>query len=249
MRGGKIFRFCYLLTLAILVISGGALALRLTELRRGDTFYAQAGGTGETAPLPAAPAEELEDEAPEVPELSARLSQFAKTYPEAAAWLQIPDTPLDYPVMLGTDNRFYLDHLPDGSRNDLGSLFLDYRTCADSVHLIVYGHNGAGGKMFGLLKQYESPDCFSEHPALTLAVAERVVVCPIFSVRRVEAGGDAYRLEFEEDGSLQDYIRRAAAESLYPIEADGEAAAGVVTLSTCTGWGNQRLIVQALLPE
>ena len=180
-------------------------------------------------------------------ELSLRLSDFIDEYSDAAIWLQIPDTPLDYPVMLGTDNQFYLNHLPNGNKNALGSLFLDYRTNEDSVHLIVYGHNGSGGKMFGLLTQYESQDYFLEHKTLTVATSDAVYVCPIFSVRRVEAGGNAYRLEFEDNNSLTDYINQATAESLYQIDVELEDAARVLTLSTCTGWRNQRFIVQAVM--
>lgn len=256
------FRFFYLLVLMAFVVSATALVVRSAELRRGDAFYEQAEETVEQASpssagrSPATPAaqpvapqeQEAGPTAPEKPELSMRLAQFAEEYPDAALWLQLPDTPLDYPVMLGTDNQFYLDHLPDKTRNALGSLFLDYRTGEDSIHLIVYGHNGAGGKMFGLLKEYASQDYFLEHRTLTAATADCVYTCPIFSVRRVEADSGAYRLEFEDNESLKRYIEQAAAESIYPTDVDLEDAAGLLTLSTCSGWRrSQRLIVQALL--
>lgn len=259
MRKNRLFRVFYLLILTVFILSGAALATRLAELERGNQFYERIEMVEEPpAPVnPSPPAdsavrpaalEEQEPAPPEIHELSLRLSRFAGEYPDATLWLQLPGTPLDYPVMLGADNQFYLDHLPDGSENALGSLFLDFRTNEDSVHLIVYGHNGSGGKMFGLLKQYESQDYFLEHRALTVATSEAVHVCPIFSVRRVEAGGSAYRWEFEDGGSLKDYISQAAAESLYQTGVELEGAARVLTLSTCTGWRNQRLIVQALIP-
>lgn len=202
-----------------------------------------------TSPVqPAVPKDqESESVSPKPHELSLRLSHFAEEYSDTAIWLQIPDTPLDYPAMLGADNQFYLNHLPNGNKNALGSLFLDYRTNEDSVHLIVYGHNGSGGKMFGLLKQYESQDYFLEHKTLTVATSDAVYTCPIFSVRQVEAGGNAYRLEFEDNNSLTDYINQAAAESLYQIDAELEDVTRVLTLSTCTGWRNQRFIVQAVM--
>lgn len=251
MRRNKIFQFFYILVLAIFIVFGAALVVRLTELRRGNEFYAQTGETGETiSPVPVV----LEKDGQgyktlpmEFPELLTRLSRFAKEYPDAVAWLQLPGTSLDYPVMLGTDNQFYLNHLPDGSKNALGSLFLDCRANEESVHLIVYGHNGSGGKMFGLLKQYESQDYFLEHKTLTVTTVNRVYVCPIFSVRHVTADDDAYELDFGDSDGLRNYIRQAEAESLYPIEADWEDAAGVLTLSTCTGRKGQRFIVQAII--
>lgn len=259
MKTGKAFRICYLLALVVFILLGTALALRTAELRRGHAFYeafvgAEAGMTAPTkAPAsPEAPAaleeREGEPDPPELHDLSLRLSQFCQTYPNAALWLQLPGTPLDYPVMLGADNQFYLNHLPDGSKNALGSLFLDYRIEAGSAHLIVYGHNGTGGTMFGLLRQYESRDYWLSHRTLTVATPDAVYICPIFSVRRVAADSGAYQLDFEDENSLIEYIDQAAAESLYQIEVDLERATGVLTLSTCTVWRSQRLIVQALLP-
>ena len=233
------------------------------ELQRGNAFYEQIEEREKPLPTisadppltvispvqPAVPKDqESEPVSPKPHELSLRLSHFAEEYSDTAIWLQIPDTPLDYPVMLGADNQFYLNHLPNGNKNALGSLFLDYRTNEDSVHLIVYGHNGSGGKMFGLLKQYESQDYFLEHKTLTVATSDAVYTCPIFSVRQVEAGGNAYRLEFEDNNSLTDYINHAAAESLYQIDVKLEDVTRVLTLSTCTGWRNQRFIVQAVFP-
>lgn len=261
-KKSKLFRCFYILILIIFIIFGTALVIQLAELQRGNEFYEQIEKTDKllstasvthspptTSPVqPAVPKDqECEPILPTPHELSLRLSHFVDEYSDAAIWLQIPDTPLDYPVMLGADNQFYLNHLPNGNKNALGSLFLDYRTNEDSVHLIVYGHNGSGGKMFGLLKQYESQDYFLEHKTLTVATSDAVYVCPIFSVRRVEAGGNAYRLEFEDNNSLTDYINQAAAESLYQIDVELEDVTRVLTLSTCTGWLNQRFIVQAVM--
>lgn len=255
MKASKAFRSCYLLTLAVFLLLVGALSGRLAQLHRAAVFYEQLEGGASAAPEGSSP--------PAVhapPEgrgctpvsqgphpLSLRLSRFAGECPDTAAWLQLPGTPLDYPVMLGADNQFYLNHLPDGSKNALGSLFLDCRTEEDSPHLIVYGHNGTGGTMFGLLERYESRDYYSEHKALTLATADRVYVCPIFSVRRVEAGSGAYNLKFEGESSLTGYIDQAAAESLYSIDVVPEGTSKILTLSTCTGRRSQRLVVQALI--
>lgn len=260
MRTSKAFRLFYLMTLAVFIVFATALAIRCAQLWRGTEFYGRLGETevftsSDFSDLTSAavssfgPEEQALDSAlPQIHEQSLRLAQFAEQYPETVMWLQLPGTALDYPVMLGTDNQFYLDHLPDGSRNVLGSLFLDYRTGEDSVHLIVYGHNGSKGKMFGLLKQYRSQDYFLEHKTLTLATLDCVWDCPIFSVRRVEADSDAYCLEFENSGGLTDYISQAVEQSLYQIDVDLEDVAGVLTLSTCTGWRDERFIVQAILP-
>ncbi len=260
MKENKAFKILYGAVLAIFVVSGVMLGLRLVKLHRGNEFYRQIGGgrgfssavLSDSISLGQSEASKNQGQKAvslEAPELSGYVSGLSEKYPGMAAWLQIPDTELDYPVMLGEDNQFYLDHLPDGRANPLGSLFLDCRSGKDGSHFIIYGHNGAGGKMFGLLKQYESREFYKEHAFLTIVMPEVVYVCPIFSVRRVEADSGAYQVEFAEEEERKEYVRQAVGEALYPTDADISHLAGIVTLSTCTGWGSQRLIVQAVLPE
>lgn len=233
MKGNKWFRFFYLVILLVFAGALGALAVQFGELRQGDRFYRQ------TAKAAAAE---------EVSRFPRYVSELAGEYPGLAAWLQIPGTSVNYPVMSGMDNQYYLNHLPDGRENVCGSLFLDCRSDKESFHFIIYGHNGADGKMFGLLKQYESENYFKEHSTFHIITSDSFYVCPVFSVRRVKADGEVYRLKFRDKEELEEYARQAAAESMYAIDADFSNMAGIVTLSTCTGWRNQRLIVQAVLP-
>ena len=44
-------------------------------------------------------------------------------YPGIVGWLSAPDAGIDYPVMQGADNSYYLTHLPDGSYNAVGSVY------------------------------------------------------------------------------------------------------------------------------
>lgn len=246
-KSRKIFRFFYMAVLSVFAVFGTVLVIRLIELRHGDNFYKQVRETDSFAIEDAEP-EAQEEQESDLTRLQDHLARFAAEYPETMAWLQLPDTEMDYPVMAGRDNQFYLEHLPDGSRNAMGSLFLDCRVDKESPHLIIYGHNGLGGNMFGLLKQYESSEYFAEHRTLTIAMADSVYVCPIFSVRRVQADSDSYRLNFEDQDALADYVVRAVAESLYPTDVNPDGITRVLTLSTCTGRRDQRLIVQAALP-
>ena len=69
--------------------------------------------------------------------------------PEILAWITVPGTPIDYPVALGEDNSYYLNHTVTGESNILGSIFATAGTDFEESHIILYGHNMASGKMFG----------------------------------------------------------------------------------------------------
>lgn len=45
---------------------------------------------------------------------------------DVVGWLYLPDTVINYPVVQGDDNSYYLKRLVDGSYNANGSLFVDY---------------------------------------------------------------------------------------------------------------------------
>ena len=50
---------------------------------------------------------------------------------DLVAWIQIPGIGLDYPVVQGEDNEYYLYHTFQKENNKAGSIFLDYRNHDD----------------------------------------------------------------------------------------------------------------------
>ena len=51
--------------------------------------------------------------------------------PNIVAWIYSEGTVINYPVVQGEDNMYYVDRLPDGQYNPHGSIFLDYRNLSD----------------------------------------------------------------------------------------------------------------------
>ncbi len=253
MKTNKVFRCIYSIVLVLFLALGAALAVQLAMVSDAEEFYSRIAETdcrhlGQKTDMTQSrvPADEKKkDEG--LSQLSRRVVALGKKYPEVVAWIRIPGTDLDYPVMLGEDNRFYLDHLPDGSKNSLGSLFLDVRCRKSSSNVIIYGHNGSGGRMFGMLKRYEEQEFYSSHSSILLAVADAQYRCRIFAVRRVEAGSDAYTMQFETGEAFARYVRQAKSDAVCSTDLRYPDKARILTLSTCTGWGNERLLVQAFI--
>ena len=80
-----------------------------------------------------------------------------KINPEIIAWIRIPDTRIDYPVVQGTDNEYYLKHTFKKTEHVAGSIFLDKDNSPDFTNrkTILYGHNMKDGSMFQGLHKYE----------------------------------------------------------------------------------------------
>ena len=105
-----------------------------------------------------------------IPEMEIDFTELRKLSEGAIAWLYSPNTAIDYPVMQSVDYSYYVDHLPNGTRNANGSLFLDFNCAPDfSGELtVIYGHNMKSGKMFGSLTGYKRQEYYDKHPYMYL---------------------------------------------------------------------------------
>ena len=69
-------------------------------------------------------------------------------------WINIENTNIDYPVVQGKDNSYYLHRDIYGNYLYAGTTFLDYRDYYDdSKNLIIYGHNMKNTTMFSQLEK------------------------------------------------------------------------------------------------
>lgn len=80
---------------------------------------------------------------------------------ETIAWLKVNNTNVEYPVVKGTNNSFYLNHSFDKSNNSAGWIFADYRNKFDNTdkNIVIYGHNIRDGSMFGSMLNILNTKC------------------------------------------------------------------------------------------
>lgn len=97
-------------------------------------------------------------------DITERMNNAMKCSSDMIGWIYIADSDIDYPVVKGRDNQYYLHHSPDGRNNDIGSIFLDYRCKSDlsDKQNILFGHNMADG-MFGDIRSFKDKQAFDKH--------------------------------------------------------------------------------------
>ncbi len=85
--------------------------------------------------------------------------------PDALGWLTIYDTNIDYPVVIGEDNEYYLNHNAKREPEGSGAVFLDYRNNRHftDFNTIIFGHHMAQNKMFGDLDLFLEEDFWNAH--------------------------------------------------------------------------------------
>jgi sortase B len=95
---------------------------------------------------------------------------YHEVNPDVVGWIYIQDTVINYPIMQGTDNNFYIDHNWMGQYSSSGSIFADWRCNLDSTdNTLIYGHNMGNGSMFHAIKNYKDAEWGNAHPYIEAA--------------------------------------------------------------------------------
>ena len=78
------------------------------------------------------------------------LEVYKNTNPDTVAYLDMPGASIAYPVVQGTDNDHYLHYAFDGTKNYMGSIFMDVANQPDfsDQNTVIYGHNMKKPGMF-----------------------------------------------------------------------------------------------------
>ena len=157
--------------------------------------------------------------------------------PNIVGLLKILNTDYTTIVPQGTDNVFYLRHLPNKQYSRNGSTFLDYRVNLNSSRkLLIYGHNSSKYNMpFKILENYYDIDYYQEHKYIELVTSEGIKYYKIFSVY-VETKDYAYyqKIDFASDDDWYKHITNLQRKSLYNTEVEITKEDNILILQTCS---------------
>ncbi len=122
------------------------------------------------------------------PEVSENSITFSDV-PLAKAWLTIPDTQIDYPVMQGKDNLEYINKDCFGKYSLSGSIFADFQNKPDFTdkYNLLYGHHMDKGLMFGSLDNWNDEKFFKNHEIGFLLTKEKVYKIKFIKIFETEA--------------------------------------------------------------
>ena len=173
------------------------------------------------------------------------------------AWIKIPGTNVDYPVVWTDDAEHYLHHTFTGKQGTAGTLFSLMKTdySIPSRNIAIYGHHlkSTGEKMFTSLMRYKDADFYAGHETVLLDTLYESGSYRIFAVLNFRSGEwDASQADFESDAAFLEFIRYARRNALYDTGVTVGAENSILTLITCDrSYGGKagRLAVVAVLEK
>ena len=163
-------------------------------------------------------------------------------------WLNIGNTVIDYPVVRGTDNDFYLKHNFYKEEDVLGAIFMDHRNVGMGMdkHTIIYGHYAKYGQMFKDLDQYLSEDFLTNNSEFIFTDAFTERTYKIFSVHPSDADPKFLDVSFK-DNEFPDFVDTLKNESIFLTDTPVSPEDKILTLVTCNYDVNDgRLFIHAV---
>lgn len=156
--------------------------------------------------------------------------------PDVVGWIAAKGTEIDYPVVRGKDNDFYLRHLFTGERNKRGSIFMDYRNHSDfsDKNVIIYGHNMKDGSMFSSLTKYKDQRYYDNFPTMLLYTPAGNFTIELFAGIIVDGNYESVRFEFKDDYDFQSYVDLLKKKSTFESNTIVKADDRIITLCTCS---------------
>jgi len=194
-----------------------------------------------------APEGQEEANAPLVPMTRIDLDSLQEINPDAVGWIEIPDTVISYPLLHSEDNLYYLRRTFQKENNRAGSIFIESKNHSDlsDLHTIIYGHNMKNGSMFADLKNYLKKDFWQEHPYVYIDLVDGAHCYQIFSCHEAPVSDVCYTIGYEADNVYADFLTTLQSASLFDTGVSVEKEDHIVTLSTCTNDGKDRIVVHA----
>lgn len=178
--------------------------------------------------------EELEEENMPFEFTPNTLSRFMAINPDFNGWLSIDGTAIDYPVVRGRDNAFYLDHDFNREPHPFGSIFIDHRNLGmgQDDHTIIYGHYTQNGHMFADLEKFLSEDFVNENPTITFESLFGERTFELFSVH-VAPADPFFINESFTNPDLNAYFETLEDLSLFDLNREFTGEEKLLTLISC----------------
>ena len=178
--------------------------------------------------------------------------------PEIYAWIRVPDTKIDYPILQheGEDQGYYLTRDIYGENSQAGSIYTEHYNRKDFTdpNTLLYGHNMKNGSMFHNVRYFAEKEYFDEHEELYIYVPGKILKYQIITCYEYDDRHILGSFDFSDEEVFAEYLEEIMnPRSMYTMVREGVELTPenrIVTLSTCVAnKPNNRRLLQAVFVE
>ena len=169
---------------------------------------------------------------------------------DTIAYLKVNNTSIDYVVVKTDNNDYYLNHDFNKKSNISGWVFADYHNKFDGTdkNIIIYGHNTQDGSMFGSLKNVltEVWQKNEDNHKITLVTEKENYIYQVFSTYSIKAEDYYIKTNFNNE-EYEEFLNKIKSRSNYDYDVNVNNKDKILTLSSCTRSGINRVVLHAKL--
>jgi sortase B len=180
--------------------------------------------------------------------ISINFEELKKINSDTIGYIEIPNTNINYVVVKGKDNSYYLTHNFNKEYNVAGLIFMDYKNTVDGTdkNIVIYGHDVADESMFGSLSKLLDENNLedNENRIISFITEKEIKKYQIFSIYTIKPEKYYITTDFKEQEFIK-FKEKVKERSQIKLEADLDNK-NILTLSTCQNYGAKRLAVHAV---
>lgn len=157
---------------------------------------------------------------------------------DVIGWMIQEGTEINFPIVQGEDNEYYLTHLYTGAVNRTGSIFADAGNSPYFTDMCtyLYGHNRKNGSMFASLPNYLDEEYYRAHPTMTVITPYEDYAAEIFAcVRESAEQEETWRVkQFSGRGEYEAFVQSILDRSRLDTGIVPRWGDPLLALCTCT---------------
>lgn len=247
-KKGGAWRVVFAISLVVLIASLVALGVIAFSYFQGQMKYGEVAENADFDP---------NDVNGELANVKVDWDALLKVNGDTVAWIYMPNTVINYPVVKGPDNDYYLTHDFDGDAGWLanyGSVFMDYRNNPDwtDQSYFFYGHHMNDGSMFSDVAGLTDQARFDECRTIFLLSPKGNFRLRTFAMLHVAADDPLVQTGFATEEEMTAYVQDKMNRSVVEVK-DAPKASDIkhtFALATCDNlYGDGRYILYAYIED
>ena len=187
----------------------------------------------------------------EQPFYNVDFTKLSEKNDDTIAFIHMPNSNINYPIVQTTNNEYYLTHAFDKSYNSAGWVFMDYENLINfqSDNTIIYGHGRLDKTVFGSLKNALDKTWQEnlENYVIWISTPNENLVYQIFSIYTIDKESYYIKSNFSSTKEKQDWIKTMKSRNVTNQDTPVDENDKILTLSTCLNNNGGRIVVQAKL--
>ena len=246
-RGRKRFwRIVLIVSSLVFVVAVVALVVQLLSYWQGRNLYNSVADTAFDTPI----SDTINSDDATLASVSIDWDALLAINSDVVGWIYIPDTIVNYPIVHGTDNNYYLRRDFEGNVASYGSIFLAAENTGDfsDTNNILFGHRMNDGSMFGALSNFQDSSVFNQNRTVYLFTPTANYRFTTFAALVVDSNDTLVQANFDSDEELLSYVEDkldrsvVSADPAYTVSEVVESGK-ILTLITCNYFDRSQRVV------